>query len=235
MRLTRVPDHAFGLDITSGCLGTLAALNLALGWLASSGGGHAAVVSAERWSDTVDRSDSSLLPMWAHGDAGGAIIVGTDVPGRSQGEFPGAVFCSRSALNGHVLIRYGGTRNPVAPSGVDASSRELGPTPGKEVSQTYREGYAEAFALLKERFGIEPGRLVCNQIGPGIVAKIAEAGGIAPDDVIVTGNDTGHLGAVDTVVGLRRLFDAGGLDRPTAIASSAAHAFGVGLLLPPGR
>ena len=37
------------------------------------------------------------------------------------------------------------------------------------------------------------------------------------------------------VVGLRRLLDSKGLDRPTAIASSAAHAFGVGLLLPPGR
>ena len=232
MRLVGVPDAGIGLDLTDGCLGTLAALNMVLGWLVTEGGGYGAVVCAERWSDTIDRSDARNRVLWAHGDGGGAIVVGLD--GAGQGSFMGAVFTSYNALNGHVLIRYGGTRVPIAPPSVDPRGRELGPTPGKEVSKVYQAGYARVFGLLRERFRVEPSRLICNQISPGIAARIGDIAGIPVERRVVTGHDVGHLGSVDVILGMRRLLDAGELDGPVAIASSVAHAYGVGLLLPPG-
>jgi 3-oxoacyl-[acyl-carrier-protein] synthase III len=230
MRLTGVPEDGVGFDLTLGCLGTLTALNTVLGWLGPDGGGYAAVVAAERWSDSINRGDAADRALWAHGDGGGAIVVGID--GGGKGRFMGAVFTSYNALNGHVLVKYGGTRFPVAPADVDPRRRELGPTAGKEVSKLYQAGYSRVFEQLRTRFDVVPERLICNQISPGITARIGDIAEVPPERRVVTGHDVGHLGSADVILGLRRLLDAGDLDSPVAMASSVSHAYGAGLLLP---
>src|SRR5262249_20224404 len=117
MRLNDVPSECLGVDLTVGCMGTLAALDVVLGWLCVEGGGYAAVIGPERWSQTVDRSDGGNSTIWANSDGGAAIVVGYDVPHPSRADFLGANFVSYSGLNGYVLIKYGGTRHPVAPPG----------------------------------------------------------------------------------------------------------------------
>jgi 3-oxoacyl-[acyl-carrier-protein] synthase III len=233
MRLRGASDTCLGFDLTIGCMGSLIGLNTALGWLQGMGGGYAAIVTAERWSQTIDRRNPERRPLWGHGDGAGAMVVSVGRPGRSLATFHGAVFVNHHAFNGLILVKYGGTRFPEVPPGEDPFMRTLAPIPSREIWAVYAEGYARAFAALQRRFGIVPGRLVCNQPSPSVVNMIAAEAGLAGELTCRTGHEYGHAGGADIMIGLRRLLDAGQLDRPLAVAASAPYAFGAGLVTPP--
>lgn len=233
MRLHGAPDGCLGFDLTIGCLGFLAGLNTALGWLETMDGGYAAIVTAERWSHTVDRSNAASRAMWGHADGAGAMVVSLRRAGAPLATFGGAAFTSHAAYNGLILVKYGGTRFPITPPGESPFTRIISPIASSELWQTYEVGYTAAFAGLRERFGQEPGRLVCNQISPNIVSMIARVSGIGDEHICRTGHAYGHVGAADVVIGLRHLVDHHQLDRPIVMAASAPYAFGAGLVMPP--
>jgi 3-oxoacyl-[acyl-carrier-protein] synthase III len=232
MRLCGASDRCLGLDLTAGCLATLAGLVMVQGWLAAHGGGHAAIVAAERWSQTVDHTDPTAATLWAYGDSAGAVVVGVDVPQSAIVAFLGAEFRSASANNGHVLIPYGGTRAPQAPPGVDANRRQVSDRPKQEITASYRKGYDDAFSALRARFGLVPGRMICNQMSPQLVGLVTETMGME-GRVVCTGHETGHLGGTDIMAGLNRLVDGGAVHEPVLVCASAAYGFGAGLLVPP--
>jgi 3-oxoacyl-[acyl-carrier-protein] synthase III len=234
MRLHGIGDHCVGLDMTIGCLGSLAALELVHGWLRSRGGGHAAVVMAERWSHTVDFADATTAAMWAWADGGAAMVVGIDTNRPSIADFVGAEFTSQSDSNGHVLIPYGGTRQPIAPPDVDPLARHVSSRDRREVKASYERGYRMAYDALTERLGFGGDRLICNQITPPTVQMIAAGLGIPIERVVITGHRTGHLGASDAVVGLQQLRATQQIDAPIVVGASTAYAFGTGMLVPPG-
>jgi 3-oxoacyl-[acyl-carrier-protein] synthase III len=233
MRLTGVSDGGIGLDLAAGCLATLAALDLAHGWLAVHGGGCAAVVAAERWSQTIDVRDPTTMTLWAYGDSAGALVVELGGGRPAVAELLGAEFRSAAANNGHVMIPYGGTREPVAPPGVDPWARRVSDRPKSAITASYRRGYGDALAALKARFGREPVRLLCNQMSPALVGMLTEVTGMA-GRVVQTGDRTGHLGGTDVVVGLDALVADDAVDGPILVCASAAYGFGAGLLIPPG-
>ncbi|SDG34614.1 hypothetical protein [Pseudonocardia oroxyli] len=230
MRLAGASDHCLGLDTSAGCLATLTGLDLAHGWLALHGGGHAAVVAAERWSHTIDHGDPASSALWSYGDGAAAAVVALDAGAAGRLRFLGAEFRSRSAYNGYVRIEYGGTRAPVAPAGVDPHRRRVVGRSRDEVIAAYREGYAAAYAALRARFPAEPTHLVCNQISPGVVGTISSELDLE-DRTTVTGHETGHLGGPDVLVGLRRYLDEEHDDQAVVLAASASYAFGTGLLV----
>ncbi len=232
MRLCGAPGTCFGLDITAGCVATLSALDLLQGWLPMQGGGYAAVIASERWSHTVDYTDKSVSGLWSYGDSAGALVVGLDVPKRPICNFLGAEFRTAPDFNGQVIIRYGGTREPQAPPGVNPHKRELGERVKKDVTGAYRIGYKSAYDALKAHFDVKPGRLICNQSTPNIVAMLAELFDLQGRG-LSTGHGTGHLGGVDVLVGLNQLNETGQLDEPVLVWSSTSYAFGTGLLVPP--
>lgn len=221
-----------GFDLTVGCAGTLVALNTAIGWLREMGGGYAAIVAAERWSETIDRKNAGERALWAHADGGGALVVAVDRPGLPLARFHGAAFTSNARYNGLVRIKYGGTRFPRAPADEPSSGRTLTPISSGELAGAYERGYSEACEKMLQRSHVPFGRVICNQISPTIVSLIGKAAGVEDDLVVRTGHEFGHLGGADVIVGLQRLSDAGSIDRPLAIAASASYAFGVGLLTP---
>jgi 3-oxoacyl-[acyl-carrier-protein] synthase III len=234
MRLVGAPSTALGLDMTVGCLGSLAALDLARAWLSLHGPGYAAIVASERWSYTIDRSDAESAALWAHGDGAGSLVVGVDVPRTPVAELLGCSFMTASDYNGTVLVKYGGTRFPAAPPGEDPHRRRIkaGIVP-RELATMYVRSYAAVFDEVRATFDIEPERLICNQIGTGLVASLPGAARVAHDRVVLTGPETGHLGSADIVVGLRRLLDDGPLDGPILVGASTPYAFGAGVLVPP--
>jgi 3-oxoacyl-[acyl-carrier-protein] synthase III len=233
MRLAGLSDRCLGLDLTAGCLATLAALDLAHGWLAAHGGGCAAVVAAERWSNTIDVRDPSTMTLWAYGDSAGALVVELGGVRRGVAQLLGAEFRSAAQNNGHVMVPYGGTREPVAPPGVDPFARRVSDRPKQEITASYRRGYGDALAALRTRFGREPVRLLCNQMSPALVGMLTELTGM-DGRVVQTGDRTGHLGGTDIVVGLDTLVTSGEVDGPILVCASAAYGFGAGLLVPPG-
>jgi 3-oxoacyl-[acyl-carrier-protein] synthase-3 len=232
MRLAGLSDRCIGLDLAAGCLATLAALDLAHGWLAAHGGGCAAIVAAERWSQTIDVRDPTTMTLWAYGDSGGALVVEHGGDGRRGAvEHLGAEFRSAAANNGHVMIPYGGTREPLAPPGVDPWARRVSDRPKQEVTATYRRGYGDALAALRARFGLEPVRLLCNQMSPALVGMLTELTGM-DGRVVLTGDRTGHLGGTDVILGLDRLVREDAVDGPVLVCASAAYGFGAGFLVP---
>jgi 3-oxoacyl-[acyl-carrier-protein] synthase III len=235
MKLHGVNDGCVGLDVTIGCLGSLAALEVVHGWLAVRGGGYGAIVMGERWSHTVDLSNANTAAMWAWADGGSAIVVAMGSQRPSIAEFLGAEFTSQSDSNGHVLVPYGGTREPIAPPGVDPFARRVSDRNRRDVKASYDRGYQQSYRALTDRLGIVGTRLVCNQITPPTVQMIAAGLGFEMERVVITGNETGHLGASDAVMGLRHLQAANCLDGPIVVAASTAYAFGTGIVVPGTR
>ena len=234
MRLHGIGDGCVGLDLTIGCLGSLTALEMVHGWLTVRGGGHAAIVMGERWSHTVDLSNANTAAMWAWADGGGAMVVGIESDRPSIVDFLGAEFTSQSESNGHVLIPYGGTREPIAPPGVDPFARRVSDRNRRDVKASYDRGYQDTYRALTARLRVRGERLVCNQITPPTVQMIATGLGFEADQVVITGNRTGHLGSTDAIVGLMQLQADGMIDGPITIGASTAYAFGTGIVVPPG-
>lgn len=224
--------HCMGLDMTVGCLGALSAMDMAQGWLASHGGGVAAIVVAERWTYTIDYMSIENMGLWGHSDGAAATIVGHNTSHDAKATFCGAEFVAQSDLNGTVLIEYGGTRNPIAPAGVTPFERKLMGLNRNDLRQCYSDGYSNSFKALKARFDCNPERVIINQTANLFLHLIASVIEIPLENFIVTGHETGHVGSADILIGLDRLLRSGGVSEPYLVAGSTPYAFGSGLLIP---
>jgi 3-oxoacyl-[acyl-carrier-protein] synthase III len=230
MRLCGVGEFAVGLDLMAGCLGTLAAIDLVHGWLSSHGGGYAAVVSAERWTQTVDFTDMSAMALWPYSDGAGAVVLGLGTAEPAKLSFVGAEFCNASETNDHVVIPYGGTRAPQPEPGVSPYTRKVSSRPRSEISEIYRAGYLHSFERLTKRFELRPTHLICNQITPNVLEMIGEALGLE-GRITITGDRTGHLGGADLMVGMKEFLRSGADDQTILLGASAPYAFGTGILM----
>jgi len=171
--------------------------------------------------------------MWAWADGGAAMVVGVGSDRPPIAEFLGAKFTSRSESNGHVLVRYGCAREPTAPPGADPFARRVSSRDRREVRAAYDQGYRTGYWALTDRLS-DADATDLQQITPPTVSVIAAGLGFPGERVVVTGNETGHLGASDMVVGLRQLQTRGEIDGPIAVGASTAYACGTGMLVPPG-
>ncbi len=224
--------HCMGLDMTIGCLGALSALDMAQGWLATHGGGVAAIVAAERWTYTIDYTSIENMGLWGHSDGAAATVVSHDTGHTSQATFCGAEFVAQSDLNGTVLIEYGGTRHPVAPAGVKPFERRLVGLTRHDLRQRYSDGYSNSLQALKARFDCNPQRVIINQTANLFLQLIASVIAIPIENFILTGHETGHVGSADILIGLDRLLHTVGMNEPYLVAGSTPYAFGSGLMLP---
>lgn len=221
-----------GLDMTVGCLGALNAFDMAQGWLAVHGGGVAAIVAAERWTYTVDYTSLENYGLWGHGDGAGAAIVSLDTPHPANAKFYGAEFATQSDLNGMVLVEYGGTRHPIAPEGVTPFQRKLMLKDRGDIRERYSKGYLDSFNALKTRFEITPERVIVNQTSKNFMYLIASVIGIPIENFLLTGDETGHVGSADIIIGLDHTLKNDGVSTPHLLAGSTPYAFGAGLVMP---
>lgn len=232
MKELGAPGHCMGLDMTIGCLGALSALDMAQGWLATHGGGVAAIVAAERWTYTIDYTSIENLGLWGHSDGAAATLVSLDTEHESKGTFCGAEFVNQSDLNGTVLVEYGGTRFPIAPEGETPYGRKLMGLSRHDLRQRYSDGYSGSFQALKARFDCNPQRVIINQTANMFLHLISQVIEIPHEQFLVTGHETGHVGSADILIGLDRLIHDGGINEPHLVAGSTPYAFGSGLLIP---
>jgi 3-oxoacyl-[acyl-carrier-protein] synthase-3 len=232
MKTCEVPGDCVGLDLTIGCLGALSALDLAYGWLSVRGGGLAAIVTAERWSYTVDHSSVASYGLWAHADGAAAAVVGMNTKHPSKAQFAGAETVSQSDLNGSIIIKYGGTQHPVAPAGVNPAEREILTLEGIDRRERYAQGYLASFQAMEKRFGTRPNKVICNQTAVMFLQLIASVIEVPVENFLITGHETGHVGSADILIGLDRLLKSGDLTEPYLMAGSTPYAFSSGLLMP---
>ena len=232
MKECGVGGSSLGLDLTVGCLGALNAFDMAQGWLAVRGGGVAAIVTAERWTYTVDYSSIENYGLWGHGDGAGAAIVSLETSHAAKAKFCGAEFVTQSDLNGMVLVEYGGTRNPIAPEGETPFQRKLRMVDRGDIRQRYSDGYSNSYNALKTRFECEPERAIINQTSKMFMHLISAVIGIPIENFVLTGDETGHVGSADILIGLDRVLRGDGISQPYLVAGSTPYAFGSGLVLP---
>ena len=233
MQACGATGHCLGLDMTIGCLGGLSGLDMAQGWLSSHGGGVAAIVTAERWSYTVDHGSVASMGLWAHGDGASAAVVSLGTPHSAKGLFRGAEFTTQSDLNSTVLVKYGGTRYPVSPPGANPAERLFMANSRADIRERYTYGYTSSFEAMRKRFGVSPQRVIVNQTAALFLHLIAQVIGIPIEHFILTGPETGHVGSADLLIGLDRMLKSGPFQEHYLLASSTPYAFGAGLLGPP--
>jgi 3-oxoacyl-[acyl-carrier-protein] synthase III len=233
MKACGAQGHCLGLDMTIGCLGALSALDMAQGWLNIHGGGVAAIVTAERWSYTVDHGSVASMGLWAHGDGASAAVVSMENHHGVKAIFRGAEFTTQSDLNGLVLVKYGGTRHPVAPAGANPAERLFMGSSRADIRERYAYGYSSSLEAMKKRFGVAPNRVIINQTAALFLHMIAQVIGIPIEHFLLTGPETGHVGSADLLIGLDRMLKSGPFHESYLLASSTPYAFGSGLLMPP--
>ncbi len=232
MQICGAQGHCLGLDMTIGCLGALSALDMAQGWL-NIHGGVAAIVTAERWSYTVDHGSVASMGLWAHGDGASAAVVAAGTSHPAKAIFRGAEFTTQGDLNGLVLVKYGGTRHPVAPAGANPAERLFMGASRADIRERYAYGYTSSLEAMKKRFDVAPNRVIINQTAALFLHLIAQVIGIPIEHFLLTGPETGHVGSADLLIGVDRMLKSGTFDEPYLLASSTPYAFGAGLLMPP--
>lgn len=230
MQACGTSPNCMGLDLTAGCLGALTALDMAQGWLLAHGGGVAAIVTAERWTYTIDYTSIENQGLWGHSDGAGATIVSSQTSHDAKAIFRGAEFIAKNDLNGTVLIEYGGTRNPIAPPGTTPFQRKLMGLDRKNLRQRYSDGYGESVEALRERFDCDPQRVIINQTSKMFMHLISAVIGVPIESFILTGEETGHVGSADILIGLNQVLKSGPVTEPHLLSGSTPYAFGAGLL-----
>jgi 3-oxoacyl-[acyl-carrier-protein] synthase III len=223
-------------------VGILSALEIARGWLRENGQRYAAIVSAERWADTIDREDVTVVTTWGFSDGAGALIVSseTDDP-RAIAHYSGSVFATISELNDHVVVKYGGTRHPTAPPGLRMphARRVNRFLAAEQVRELREQAYRNAFARARVMSPRDPEWIICAQVSPKFLGHLSELAGVRPDRIVRTGTDSGHLGGADIVLGLDRLLAQQGrsLRGPIMVVATSPYSIGVSMLelAPEGR
>lgn len=235
MRAVGVGQDALGVDIVLGCLASVAGIRLAADWLRGSPQKMAAVISAERWSYTIDRSDAKRKTLWSHADGAGCVLLGAGERD-ALAKLVSTEFVNRSDLNDVVRIRYGGTRFPEAPAGVAPFVRERNwDAPTSELREIYRENYRAVFDRLHASVDHAPCRVACNQVSSNFVDGLGDTLGISKEAVCRTGDDFGHVGTADVIVGLHRLLVERRGDEAVIALASCPYSFGGASFLPLGR
>ncbi|HTE56549.1 MAG TPA: hypothetical protein VK698_37105 [Kofleriaceae bacterium] len=224
----RIGASCAGIDMTLGCLGILMGLEVARGWLQDPRRRAIAVVTAEKWAHTVDRTDLRLTAIWAHSDGAAAVVVGREGTPRSLARFRGVSVVSRPEMNGYVLVKYGGTRHPVAPAGCDPFSRSIRADPKRELFARYIADYERVIRDASAELDVPVERVVCNQVSPGVVSELEKRLGLAAQSIPRTGERHGHVGGADLVLGLEELLERGACAGPVLLASSCPFCFAAG-------
>jgi len=216
-----------GTDIINGCLGALLGLEIARRWLRGGDGKHVAVVCAERWAASIARDDAAQKRLWGNSDGAAAAIVSASPAGAAL-EVAGVSLLNVPQYVDHVLVKYGGTRHPVAPPDEDPQRRILSRRPYEQLIEHYRASYETVATRAIAQANHRPDTLVCNQISPNAVDQIAEALAYGPAQVIRTGTENGHMGPADVLVGLRAAVDMG--CSTVLAAASSPYSFGAAVL-----
>jgi 3-oxoacyl-[acyl-carrier-protein] synthase-3 len=212
-----------GMDIVNGCLGAVLGLEIARRWIRGGAARHVAVVCAERWAGSIARDDAAQKRLWGNSDGAAAAIVSASPAGAAL-ELASVSLLNVPQYVDHVLVKYGGTRHPIAPPHEDPQRRILSDRPYEQLMAHYRVSYESVATQAIAQAVQRPDTLVCNQISPNVVDLIADTLAYRPGQVIRTGIENGHMGPADVLVGLREAVDM----RCEAVlaAASSPYAFG---------
>jgi 3-oxoacyl-[acyl-carrier-protein] synthase III len=229
MREVGVGNSCVGFDIYQGCVTTLTALEIARDWLNRIGGGYAAIVSGERWAESIDKTDMAIDSLWNFSDGASALIVGIDISRRNKLTYQGSCFYNCNEMSGYIRRSFGGARSFGTLPGQNPTRRVLLPIPLPKQFQYFNEGYSKVFSDFKGRFNLQPDWMICNQGTPAVVEYLSYLTKIKSPNVIRSGEKYGHVGCSDLIIGLDELEKNRQLKGSGIGFSCSVSAWGAGL------
>jgi 3-oxoacyl-[acyl-carrier-protein] synthase-3 len=196
-------EHAHCFELTNFCNALGAGLQVAVAGLRPYGGDRVLVVTAERFADTVDRTDPDSKALFNFGDAGAAILVGGAEPGAEC-----LVYLDSAARTDPSWCdHYAGDHH-----GSGVHTRRRGRRPG--LAAAYQDNlFALTHQVLKDigRDVADVRFLLMNQNDRNVQDRLLTALDLAPERSVRNHSALGHMGCADTVIALRQLADRGEL------------------------
>lgn len=209
LRILGGPAHCIGLDIAVGCAAVVPAIDVLTGWLRNSGGGFGAIVCSDRVSQIIDFKDETHPNLWSWSDGAGALVAGVS-PRPALGVFSSSSYINDPSFNDIIMSKSGGSRQPNV--NIEHGDHFLRLRQGfdtKAYFDIHKANYEKVFDAQRAALGGPPDWLACTQMHPKVQANIGRWLGIDDTQVITTGFESGHVGSVDPIIGLKLLIDSG--------------------------
>jgi 3-oxoacyl-[acyl-carrier-protein] synthase III len=209
MKEVNASTECLGFDIFDGCLATLTAFEISRGWLNVNGGGYAAIITAERRVESIDRNDKTLESIWGESDGASAVIIGLVPEKKPRLVYQGTCFHSINEMSGHMRRAYGGTRAPMAPAGTNPGKRVIGDIPAAQMQKYFVGGFGKVIDAFQARYKVKPEWLIANQVSPVVVEMLGYLTRVDSKKIAKTGAQYGHVGCSDLIIGIDHLSKSG--------------------------
>ena len=204
-------------DVSCGCASFTIALNLAAKMMVLEEIDYAIVVSAESFSRHVDYSNPELLSFFHASDGAGAMILKKEGTGPELKGFHQITDGSMAASIRHPTMHSKGGSPYIQVA--DPSKLE------KVLGEVYLSSYKEVIeeSLAKSGYTLENlDYLVTNQVKESTSNAISKCLGVSSDRYIRTMKKFGHVGAVDSPLGLMKTLEVAKQGDVITLAASAA-------------
>jgi 3-oxoacyl-[acyl-carrier-protein] synthase-3 len=182
------------------------------------------VVCAEKWSTILDYSDPQNLPLFILADGAAAAVVSKYVTSNRLLAYEGM---TDGRFAEHIIVKQGGTRHPVGPSGPLAFLRAESHDDYASLLETvYLSNYAQVIQRAVEKSGCKMADIrfaILNQNFEKLILAILENMGLTRDHTWWSLTENGHLGSVDVLYCLAKALEAGRIEpgNRVVLASSA--------------
>lgn len=186
---------------------------------------YALVVCSDKLSHLLDYTDPACLSTFVMADGAAAVIL-------EKGEKNNRILAYHGITEGSLAdflkIPAGGTRAFYQPEGCKQLLSVENP---EELDRIFSELYLKNYQLVVrtslEKSGFELGdvrMLLTNQVKKSLAGQILAALGLTEDQTQILLPETGHLGPVDTMLGLAKSLEQGKISAGdiVVLASSAA-------------
>lgn len=206
--------NAFAFEVKNGCnsgnLGIHICRNILL---ADPSIRYAMVVAADRLSMLVPYEDTTSLSVFPFGDGAAAVILGRDFPGN---RVLGYASITDGALVDYVKVPFGGTRNPPGGSHHHESDGYIRVTDPEGLDEIFQRTYLPRYLAVINQAIVKSGHLpgdisflIMNQVKKSLALVLLKNLGLKPGQTILTMDEYGHMGPVDTLFGLAKALEDG--------------------------
>lgn len=218
--------NAFAFEVRNFCNGGNLGIHICRNMLlADSGYRYALVICSDKLSHLLNYSDPACLSTFVMADGAAAVVL-------EKGEKTNRIIAYHGITDGSLAdflkIPAGGTR---VLNNADACKNLLSVEDPQELDRIFSELYLKNYQLVvrasleKSGYGLDDVHLLLtNQVKKSLARQILAALGLREDQTLTTLPELGHLGPMDTLLGLAKSLEMGKIapGNIVVLASSAA-------------
>ena len=197
-------ENCLAFEVQNGCSGTLLAMHLASTSF-SRKRPYSLILGAERWAHTISPQVNIPIGTTAHGDGGGACLVGPT----EDSHFAEIVSHTAGENNGFIYTPAGGSKEPLSMEAVAAGKHFRTKRFDRNIVATYIKNYVQTLNMSVDKNGIRKediSFLVMNHMRESMRAQICQEFGIPLEKSFSQYKYSGHVGSADIFFSLTSFF-----------------------------